>query len=152
MGAVKEFYMDCAEAGRCPVGRETLDYLDDVECRHQLDWIGYCEHEYIGLNGPFTEDCITMESARRLVAEGLANDEIAFIVECFGDFAPATARPSPAATAARLAGEIVYAVTDGEELPDEWYSMDAYADIGEPIAAEVCRLVREELEGTGIRL
>jgi hypothetical protein len=36
-----------------------------------------------------TEDCITLESARRLVAEGLANDEIEFFVECFGDYSRA---------------------------------------------------------------
>jgi hypothetical protein len=30
-----------------------------------------------------------MESARRLVAEGLANDEIEGFVECFGDYCPA---------------------------------------------------------------
>jgi hypothetical protein len=30
-----------------------------------------------------------MESARRLVAEGLANDEITMFVECFGDYCPA---------------------------------------------------------------
>ena len=89
MGAVKAFYEDCAEAGRCPVSRETLDYLDDVECAKQLDWIGYCEHDYIGRDGrEYIEECITMESARRLVAEGLANDEIKFFVECFGDYCP----------------------------------------------------------------
>jgi hypothetical protein len=32
MGAVKRFYEECAEAGRCPISRETFDYLDDVEC------------------------------------------------------------------------------------------------------------------------
>lgn len=143
MGAVKQFYSECAEAGRCPVSRETLDYLDDVECRRQIDWIGYAEHE--------GEECITMESARRLVAEGLANEEIAFFVECFGDFAPARRCPSAAVTAARLAGEIVAAVAAGEELPEEWHRLDAYAGVGEPIAEEVCRLVREDLEGTGIR-
>jgi hypothetical protein len=147
MGAVKQFYSECAEAGRCPVSRETLDYLDDVECGlhtgRQIDWIGYAEHE--------GEECITIESARRLLAEGLANDEVAFFVECFGDFAPANRCPSAATTAARLAGEIVAAVAAGEELPDEWHRLDAYAGIGEPIAEEVCRLVREELEGTGIR-
>lgn len=90
MGAVKEFYMDCAEAGHCPLTRETLDYLDDVECRHGLDWIGYCEHEYIGRDGRvYVEDCITLESARRLVAEGLANDEIIGFVECFGGLSAA---------------------------------------------------------------
>jgi hypothetical protein len=76
MGAMKRFYEECAEAGRCPLTRETFDYLDDVECQHQIDWIGYCEHD--------GEDCITLESARRLVAGGLANDEITMFVECFG--------------------------------------------------------------------
>jgi hypothetical protein len=86
MGAMKRFYEECAEAGRCPVTRETFDYLDDVECQHGLDWIGYCEHDWIGHDGRlYVEDCITMESARRLVAEGLANGEIEFFVECFGE-------------------------------------------------------------------
>ena len=146
MGAVKQFYTECAEAGRCPVSQATLDYLDDVECEdvgRQLDWIGYAEYE--------GEECITMESARRLVAEGLANEEIAFFVECFGDFAPPRRCPSAAVTAARLAGEIVAAVAAGEELPEEWHHLDAYAGVGEPVAEEVCRLVREDLEGTGIR-
>jgi len=90
MGAVKEFYMDCAEAGRCPVSRETLDYLDDIESERGLDWIGYTEHDYTSYDGrPFVADCITLESARRLVAEGFANDEIAGFVECFGDFCQA---------------------------------------------------------------
>ena len=91
MGAVKRFYEDCAEAGRVPLSGETLDYLDDVECRHQLDWIDYCEHDY---RSPVTgllvsRDCITMESARRLIAEGLANDEIIAFVEYWGDCCPA---------------------------------------------------------------
>lgn len=53
--------------------------------------------------------------------------------------------------ARRLAGEIVAAVAAGEELPEEWFRIDAYADCGEPWAAEVARLVREDLEHTGIR-
>jgi len=51
----------------------------------------------------------------------------------------------------RLAGEIVAAVTAGEELPEEWFRIDAYAGCGEPWACEVVRLVREELLTTGIR-
>lgn len=90
MGAVKAFYMDCAEAGRCPLSRETLDYLDDVESQHGLDWIGYCERDYPALGGLLVaHDCITIESARRLISEGLANDEIIGFVECFGDCCPA---------------------------------------------------------------
>lgn len=54
-------------------------------------------------------------------------------------------------TARRLAGEIVAAVSRGDDLPEEWHRLDAYADIGEPIAAEVCRLVRDDLAHTGIR-
>jgi hypothetical protein len=91
MGAVKRFCEECAEAGRCPVNRETLDYLDYLECERQLDWIGYCEHSFrSAVSGLLvTQECITLESARRLVAEGLANDEIAFFVECFGDYSRA---------------------------------------------------------------
>lgn len=58
---------------------------------------------------------------------------------------------STAATAARLAGEIVAAVARGDDLPEEWHRLDAYADIGEPVAEEVCRLVRDDLAYTGIR-
>jgi len=85
MGAMKRFYEDCAAAGRVPVSDETFDYLDRLEGRiPSLDWIGYCEHDYIGRDGRlYVEDCITMESAHRLVAEGLANDEIKIFLECF---------------------------------------------------------------------
>ena len=86
MGAMKRFYEDCAEAGRCPVSVETLDYLDDVECENRLDWIGYCEHDYrSAVTGLLvSHECITLESARRLIAEGMANDEIESFVGCFG--------------------------------------------------------------------
>ena len=90
MGAVKRFYEECAEAGRCPISREAFDYLDAIEWACDLDWIGYCEHDYRSAGGLLvTQDCITMESARRLVAEGLANDEIRVFVEYFGDYCPA---------------------------------------------------------------
>ena len=93
MSAMKRFYEECAEAGRCPVSQETLDYLDDLECERQLDWIGYCEHEYrsatTGLGLLVSQDCITMASARRLIAEGAANDEIKDFVEVFGGYWPA---------------------------------------------------------------
>ena len=91
MGAVKRFYEECAEAGLCPVGPETLDYLDGLEVADTtLDWIAYCEHDYRAINGLLvSQECIRLHSARRLVAEGLANDEIAMFVECFGDYCPA---------------------------------------------------------------
>jgi hypothetical protein len=57
-----------------------------------------------------------------------------------------------AAKATRLAGEIVAAVAAGAELPEEWYQVDTYADMGEPVSEEVVRLVREELLTTGIRV
>ena len=89
MGAMKRFYEECAEAGRCPISRETADYLDRLWWR-DLGWVAYCEHEYWATSGLLvSQDCITMESARRLVAEGLANDEITLFVECFGDYCPA---------------------------------------------------------------
>jgi len=81
---MKRFYEDCAEAGRVPLTVETFGYLDDIECQHGLDWIGYCEHDYRAVGGLLvSHDCITMDSARRLVAEGLANDEIIGFVGCF---------------------------------------------------------------------
>jgi len=86
MGAVKRFYEDCAEAGRCPLSTEAFGYLDDLECERDIDWIGYCEHDYVGRDGRlYVEECITMESARRLISEGLAHPEIVNFVECFGD-------------------------------------------------------------------
>lgn len=90
MGAVKAFYIDCASAGLCPVSRETWEYIDDIETARQLDWIAYAEHDYQGHDGKWhCQDCITIESARRLDAEGLANDEIHWFLECWGVFAPA---------------------------------------------------------------
>ena len=53
-------------------------------------------------------------------------------------------------TAERLAAEILAAIAAGDELPDEWLQRDTYADIGEPESEEICRLVREDLHGTGI--
>ena len=89
MGAFKNFCIEVAEAGRCLVNRETLDYLDDIECSKKIDWIGYCCHQHTGQLGLLVSaECITIESARRLVAEGLANDEISDFVEFFGDCAP----------------------------------------------------------------
>ena len=92
MAAMKKFFAECAEAGRCPVSPETWSYLDGLEdADPTLDWIGYTEHDVLDAEGRMIgyQDCITMESARRLVAEGLANDEIKFFLECFGGFAPA---------------------------------------------------------------
>lgn len=86
MGAVKNFYHDCAEAGRVPLSAEAFDELDDVECRLGLDWIEYCEHDYLGRDGRLhVEECITVESARRLVAEGVEIAEVIAFLEYWGD-------------------------------------------------------------------
>ena len=55
-------------------------------------------------------------------------------------------------TAVRLAAEIVAAVSRGDEMPEEWFVRDTYADAGEPESEEIVRLVREELMTTGIRV
>ena len=90
MSATKRFYEDCATAGRCPISPETFDYLDRIWWHDVDEWIGYCEQEYRTIGGLLvSQDCIDIESARRLVAEGLANDEITMFVECFGDYCPA---------------------------------------------------------------
>lgn len=46
-------------------------------------------------------------------------------------------------TAERLAAEIVAAVSRGDDLPEEWYRRDAYADGGEPDSDAIVSLVRE---------
>jgi len=92
MAAMKRFYEDCAVAGRCPISPRTFNYLDDLESIDAtIDWIGYCEHDLFDASGRMIgyEDCITMESARRLVAIGLANAEIGSFVDNFGDYCPA---------------------------------------------------------------
>jgi len=90
MNATKNFLMSCAEAGHCPIGSETWSYLDDLEIERGIDWVEYCEHDYDGRDGrQYSQDCISIESARRLCAEGLANIEIENFVHYWGDFAPA---------------------------------------------------------------
>lgn len=91
MGAYKNFCIEVAEAGKCPVSLETLGYLAGVECERSIDWIEHCEYDWRNRDGLLiTDDCISVRSARRLVAEGLANDEIACFVEDFAWLAPAT--------------------------------------------------------------
>jgi hypothetical protein len=90
MGAVKNVLFEFAVAGHCPLSDDTFDYLDDIESTHNLDWIGYCEHDYTGRDGQsYTHFCISISSARRLAAEGLANVEIENFLEYWGDLAPA---------------------------------------------------------------
>lgn len=97
------------------------------------------------------EDAEAREGLRQAVADARGYREMAGRDRDCAVLTAASRCPPAAVTAARLAGEIVAAVAAGEELPEEWHRLDAYAGVGEPIAEEVCRLVRADLEGTGIR-
>jgi len=146
MGAVKEFYMTMAERGLVPIKEGTS----------LPEGVALTTTDYQTRFGETMEvPCITTEQAEAWRTRGGCP---AFVPAFLDDFAsvavaPMIRRSAAAAkrTAARVAGEIVAAVASGEEWPEEWYKLDAYADIGEPWAWEVVRLIREELEGTGIR-
>lgn len=145
MSAICDFYLTMAERGLCPV--EDVETLPEGFETTTADYL-------TRFGETMAVPCITLAAASHWSQRPDCPAEVRSFLR---DFAyeivavEARAARSAAATAARLAGEIVAAVTAGEELPDEWYSMDAYADIGEPNAEEIVRLVREELEGTGIR-
>jgi len=52
----------------------------------------------------------------------------------------------------RLAAEILAAVLAGEDLPEEWYIVDTYADVGDPDSERVAEIVRDELSTTPVRV
>lgn len=85
MGAFKDYLITAAEAGVCPLGRESFDYLDRLEDdRPDIDWIGYRD-EVIEVRGDqMLVDGIDAHAAIRLHEAGLANDEIEMFAECFG--------------------------------------------------------------------
>lgn len=89
MSATKRFYEAAAAAGMCPIGSETEGLLDGLESLpRSIDWIEYCEFDYTGFDGKlYVQWCITMASARRLIAMGLATDEIVAFVEYWGEVA-----------------------------------------------------------------
>ena len=89
MSATKRFYESCAEAGMCPIEAETEGVLDGLESQpHSIDWIEYCEFDYQGHDGKlYVQWCVTMASARRLIALDLAPDEIIAFVEYWGEVA-----------------------------------------------------------------
>jgi len=89
MSATKRFYEGCAAAGMCPVHSGTLDVLDRLELDdNSTDLICYCEYDYHGIDRKlYSQGCITMESAKRLISLGLATDEIECFVECWGEVA-----------------------------------------------------------------
>lgn len=119
MGAVKNFLAECAEAGCCPLSVEALARLDDLECQRGIDWIDYCEHDYEGRDGvSHSQECVTMETARRLLAEGLACGEIEFFVECFGDFDPSASVPCDSCGDRHRAGDLTL-MRHGERFCDD---------------------------------
>jgi hypothetical protein len=147
---MKDAMIGCWEAGAVPV--EMPQVVEWRNAGHDVPvrWV-----TVDGYRGPVAIPAIALATAERLAGsledEGARDGLAAAVDDMRGYLGIARRRPSShAVTAARLAGEIVAAVTAGDELPDEWHRLDAYADIGEPIAWEVCRLVREELQGTGI--
>ena len=89
MSATKRFYEGAAAAGMCPIEAETEGMLDGLESLpHCIDWIEYCEFDYTGFDGTLlVQWCITLESARRLIALDLATDEIIAFVEYWGEVA-----------------------------------------------------------------
>lgn len=174
MGAVKESIMAMGERGYVPISKE-----DQYRWQEALDRILPVTGVAIDLDGEqIVENGLPAAEARAVAGDQRIDardrDSLMFLLEVAGledenasvawwvgrrmagladEVATAERRlaTSTAATAARLAGEIVAAVARGDDLPEEWHRLDAYADIGEPVAAEVCRLVRDDLAHTGIR-
>lgn len=143
MSAICDFYLTMAERGLCPIeDGETLPAGVTATTTEYLTRFGET------MSVPVITTAQAHAWSRRPDCPKTVR---AFLRDFDIEILEGRTARGIAATAARLAGEIVAAVTTGEELPDEWHRYDAYADIGEPYAEEVVRLVREELEGTGIR-
>ena len=87
MSATASYFVECAEAGVCPLGRESFDYLDRLEDeRPDIDWIAYRDEVVTFAGKQHLADGIDAIAAIRLVDVGLANEEIADFVEGFGCF------------------------------------------------------------------
>lgn len=143
MSAICDFYLTMAERGLCPI--EDGETLPAGVTTTTADYV-------TRFGETMTVPCITTAQAHAWSRRTDCPKTVrAFLRDFDVEILEGRTARGIAATAARLAGEIVAAITAGEELPDEWHNLDCYADIGEPTACEVVRLVREELEGTGIR-
>jgi hypothetical protein len=143
MSAICDFYLEMAERGLCPIeDGETLP-----------EGVTTTAADYVTRFGETIQvPCITTMQAHAWSRRPDCPEAVrAFLKDFDVEILEGRTARGIAATAARLAGEIVAAVTAGEELPEDWHRYDTYADIGEPYACEVVRLVREELDGTGIR-
>lgn len=85
MGAVKNFYIDCACRNQCPISHDTIEHLETLETSMAIEWIEHVEIEFVGYDGQtHYTDGISLESAIRLVDIGEATDEIRHFVEDFG--------------------------------------------------------------------
>lgn len=157
MSYVKNMMIECWDAEAIPVGIEDVRAWRAAGHTVPVKWVPVDSYTGAKVAAP----AIAPDVASRLA--GSLDDEQARIglVEALDDYHGYRATieagkrrrqpPPPATTAARLAAEIIAAVAAGDDLPEEWHRLDAYADIGEPVAFEVCRLVREELAHTSIR-
>lgn len=143
MSAICDFYLTMAERGLCPIeDGETLPA-----------GVTTTTADYVTRFGEAMQvPCITTAQAHAWSRRPDCPEAVRYFLRDFcRSWRGRAALAGVAATSARLAGEIVATVTAGGDIPREWWSMEAYAALGEPVACEVVRLVREELEGTGIR-
>lgn len=157
MSYVKNAMIECWEAGAVPVGIEDIRAWRAEGHAVPLKWVPVDSYTGVKVAAP----AIAPEVAERLA--GSLDDEQARIglAEALDDYRGYVATieagrrrqqpPPPATTAARLAAEIIACVARGDDLPEEWFRYDTYADVGEPTACEVVRLVREDLAHTSIR-
>ena len=87
MSATASYFVECAEAGVCPLGRESFDYLDRLENeRPDIDWIAYRDEVVTFAGKQHLADGIDATVAIRLVDAGLADEDITFFVVCFGGY------------------------------------------------------------------
>lgn len=162
MGCMKTAMIEAYEAGAVPVEMEQVKAWRAEGNVVPLIWVPVTNWQGKTIRLPaisqetatFLASRLDDEQAREELAAAVA-DLVAYrrtVLE--GEIVRSLRRAAASnrATAARIAGEIVAAVAAGEEMPESWHRYDAYADMGEPEAEEVVRLVREELAGTGIRL
>lgn len=87
MGAVKEFYMECAESGLVPLSEEqSWDDLYAAEKELDLDWINEIENSFQDRAGfYFVVAGIDVKTAIRLRDIGVNIDESNAFLELFVD-------------------------------------------------------------------
>lgn len=87
MGAVKEFYTECAESGLVPLAKpDSWDHLKQVEQFFGLDWVDVIENSYQDREGfYFVAKGISVNTAIRLRNIGVNIDESNDFLELFVD-------------------------------------------------------------------